>query len=107
MFIICFFLFSVLIKEEVDIDTSIKFLSVIDEDDDKNGEFDCSLESFYPQDSRYFYVITKPTGCDVKNKVTLKWFKKKSVYILRVKVSDRASRETQKTDVFILNITVM
>ena len=81
------------------------FLPVADEDAGKNGEFDCSYENTQPSEFGKFQVLTTAGGCEVQNKILLKWFEG-SLYSLRVRVTDKAPPLVRKSDVVTVTIKV-
>jgi hypothetical protein len=93
------------IEEEKPAGTKVKRLPVLDEDRGKNGEFDCTYENIQPAEFGKFRVLTTTTGCEIQNKILLKWFEGNS-YTLRVRVTDRASPLVRKSDVITVRIKV-
>lgn len=81
------------------------FLPVVDEDVGQNGEFDCSYENSQPSEFGKFQVLTIAGGCEIQNKILLKWFEG-SLYSLRVRVTDRASPLVRKSNVITVTIKV-
>ena len=81
------------------------FLPVRDADADKNGEFDCSYENIQPAEFGKFDVLTTASGCEIENKILLKWFEGSS-YSLRVRVTDRAPLLVRKSCVILVTIKV-
>ena len=94
------------IDEEKPKDTRVAFLPVLDEDVGKNGEFDCTYENIDPEEFGKFRVLTTSSGCEIRNKVPLKWFEGSS-YSLRVRVTDRATSPLlRKSDVITVAVKV-
>ena len=96
---------TVSINEEQAVGTRVTFLPVRDEDVGKNGEFDCSYENIDPIEFGKFQVLTTTDGCEIQNKVFLKWFEG-SFYSLRVVVADRASPLVRKWNVITVRVKV-
>ncbi|CAB4016043.1 protocadherin Fat 3 [Paramuricea clavata] len=95
---------AVSIDEEKPAGTGVAFLPVLDEDVGKNGEFDCTYENIDPEEFGKFRVVTTSGGCEIYNKVLLKWFEGSS-YSLRVRVTDRASL-FHKSDVITVGVKI-
>lgn len=81
------------------------FLPVSDEDEGRNGEFDCDYENVDPKEFGKFRIATFSNGCEVQSKVLLKWFQGNS-YSLRVRVTDRAPPLVRRSDVVTVKINV-
>ena len=96
---------TVSISEEQAVGTRVTFLPVHDEDVGKNGEFDCSYENIDPIEFGKFQVLTITDGCEIQNKVLLKWFEG-SFYSLRVVVTDKASALLRKRNVITVRVKV-
>jgi hypothetical protein len=83
----------------------VKFLPVSDEDDGKDGEFECGYENIDPMEFGKFQVLTTANGCEIQNKALLKWFERSS-YSLRVVVTDKANPRVRKSSVVTVRVKV-